>query len=252
VKVAVTDPPAGLAFGEAVDGSRRTALIVEPSDGRLPPLTPRGETLRQELSLWEDVPSELPIRTRSTGSGNDGPENRGLAERCLVGFNTGPPMLPSGYNNHMQIFQTDDQVAILNEMVHDTRIIPLDGRASLPDHVRHWAGSSRGRWEGDTLVVETGNFTDRTASFDPNPMFAIGSGEHLRLTERFQRVDADTLLYEFTIDDPATFTEPFTVAVSMRRSEEPVFEYACHEGNYGLLNILRGARVEEQTGEVAR
>jgi hypothetical protein len=153
-------------------------------------------------------------------------------------------MMPSGYNNNMQLFQTTDHVVILNEMVHDARVIPLDGRPHLTV-VRQWAGDGRGHWEGDTLVVESRNFTDRTASFDPGATAGLGSGETLHLTERFTRVDDDTLLYEYTVDDPATFTRPFTVALPMRKSEGAVFEYACHEGNYGLMNILRGARVDE-------
>ena len=127
----------------------------------------------------------------------------------------------------------------------DARIIPLDGRPHLPEGVRQWMGDSRGRWEGDTLVVETTNLTEHTGSFDPSAMQAIGTGLTVTLTERFRRLNADTLLYEYTVDDPSIFTRPFTVAVPMRRNDEPMFEYACHEGNYGLLNILRGARAEE-------
>ena len=187
---------------------------------------------------------------RSAGTGTDGPEYRGLAERCLVGFNTGPPMMPSGYNNQMQLFQTPDHVVILNEMVHDARIIPLDGRRHLPADIRQWMGDSRGHWDGDTLVVETANFTDKTPSFSPTIASAVGTGTNLTLIERFRRVDESTLLYEFIIDDPTTYTRPFTVALPMQKSEDPVFEYACHEGNYGLLHIMRGARIEER--EAAR
>ena len=161
-------------------------------------------------------------------------------------------MLPSGYNNHMQLVQTSDHVMILNEMNHDARIIPLNGRPALPTNLRHWAGVSRGHWEGDTLVVRTTNFTDKTASFAPGVTTAMGTGTTLNLTERFTRVDANTLHYEFTVDDPVTFTKPFTVLVPMRKSDEPVFEYACHEGNYGLMSILRGARAEEAAQEKAR
>ena len=237
-----------LDYGTNVIGDRRTSLIIDPSDGRLPPLTAIGESLRQVGSLREDLPIELPLRVRSAGTGADRPEDRGLAERCLVGFNSGPPMMPSGYNNNMQLFQTPGTVVIVNEMVHDTRVIPVDGRPPLPDTVRQWAGSSRGHWDGDTLVVETRNFTDKTASFEPSATTAIGTGLTVTLTERFQRIDEDTLLYEYTVDDATIFTRSFTVAVPMRRSDEPMFEYACHEGNYGLLNILRGARAAELTG----
>ena len=234
-----------LDYGTTIVDDRRTSLVVDPPDGRLPALTPEGEALRQVGSLIEDLPIPLPVRVRSAGTGADRPEDRGLAERCIVGFNSGPPMMPSGYNNNMQLFQTSDTVAILNEMVHDLRVIPLDGRPQLPGGIRQWAGSSRGHWEGDTLVVETTNMTDKTGSFDPSATTAIGTGLTVTLTERFTRLDDDTLLYEYTVDDPVIFTRPFTVAVPMRRSDEPVFEYACHEGNYGLLNILAGARAEE-------
>ena len=234
-----------LDYGTNVVGDRRTSLIIDPPDGRLPPLTPEGDALRQVGSLREDLPIAAPVRVRSAGTGADRPEDRGLAERCLVGFNNGPPMMPSGYNNNMQLFQTPDTVVILTEMVHDARIVPLDGRAGPSDTIRLWSGASRGRWEGDTLVVETANFSSKTASFDPGATTAIGTGETLRLTERFRRVDEGTLLYEFTVNDPTYFTKTFTAAIPMLRSDEPMFEYACHEGNYGLLNILRGARADE-------
>ena len=234
-----------LDYGTTIVGDRRTSLIVDPSDGRLPALTIKGETLRQVGSKWDDLPIPQPVRVRSAGTGVDQPEDRGLAERCLVGFNSGPPMMPSGYNNNMQLFQTAEHVVILNEMVHDLRVIPLDGRPHLSDDVRQWAGSSRGYWDGDTLVVKTQNLTDKTGSFDPTAMTSLGTGATVTLTERFSRFDEDTLLYEYTVDDPVIFTRPFTVVVPMRRSAEPMFEYACHEGNYGLLNILTGARAEE-------
>ena len=237
-----------LDYGTNVIGDRRTSLIIDPPDGRLPALTPEGEALQQFGSIWEDLPIEGPLRVRSTGTGADRPEDRGLAERCLVGFNSGPPMMPSAYNNNMQLFQTPDSIVIVNEMVHDIRVIPFDERPHLPENLRQWAGSSRGHWDGDTLVVETTNFTDKTASFELSNLHAIGTGLTLALTERFQRIDEDTLLYEYTVDDPTIFTRSFTVAVLMRRSDEPIFEYACHEGNYGLLNILRGARAEDLTG----
>ena len=196
-------------------------------------------------SLMEDMKQSPPIRVLATGARADGPEYRGLSERCLVGFNAGPPMVPSGYNNHVQIVQTPDHVAILNEMNHDVRVVPLDGRAPLPGSLRQWAGVSRGRWEGDTLVVRTTNFTDKTASFSPTVATALGTGATLTLTERFRLADARTLHYEFTIEDPQTFSRPFTAMVPMQKSDQPVFEYACHEGNSGLMHILRGARAEE-------
>ena len=229
--------------GTNVINDRRTSLIVDPPDGRLPPLRPGA--VEQVGSATEDVPGQRPVRYRTGGLGADGPEDRGLAVRCLLGFNSGPPMLPSYYNNHMQLFQTPSFVVILNEMVHDARIVPLDGRRHLSDRVRQWMGDARGHWEGDTLVVETTNFTDKTPTFSASITSSVGSGETFTLTERFRRVDADTLVYEFTVDDPASFTRPFTAVIPMRRSDAPVFEYACHEGNYGLYNILAGARIEE-------
>ena len=230
--------------GAGVVDDRRTALIVDPADGRVPALQP-GVPQQGGAADAEDVASTRPVRFRVGGIGTDGPEDRGLAERCLLGFNTGPPIVPAGYNQNLQLFQTADHVAILHEMVHDARIVPLDGRPHLPGGVRQWMGDSRGYWEGDTLVVETANFTDKTASFSPSVVSAMGTGSTLRLTERFTRIDNDTLLYEYTVDDPATFTRPFTVALPMKRGDA-MYEYACHEGNYGLMNMLAGARAEER------
>ena len=229
-------------LGTNVVDSLQASLIVDPPNGQLPTLVEGAQ--RQMGSLTNDIPGERPVRYRSGGIGLDGPEDRALAERCLVGFNSGPPMMPSGYNNNMQLFQTPDHVIILNEMVHDMRSIPLDDRPHLRG-IRQWMGDPRGHWEGDTLVVESQNFTEKTSSFDPAATFGLGTGETLHLTERFTRLDGDTLLYEYTVDDPSTFAQPFTVALPMRKLELPVFEYACHEGNYGLLNILRGARADE-------
>ena len=225
--------------GAGVVDDRRTSLIVDPPDGRVPEAQPGAD--RQGPGPGT---ATRPVRFRVGGIGSDGPEDRGIAERCLLGFNTGPPIVPGGYNQNIQIFQTADHVVILHEMVHDSRIVPLDGRAPLPGGLRQWLGSSRGRWEGDTLVVETTNFTANTASFNPSVVQSVGSGETLHLVERFSRLDADTLLYEYTVDDPATFTRPFTVALPMKRGSA-MFEYACHEGNYGMQNLLSGARAEE-------
>ena len=227
-------------IGTNVVESLQTSLIIDPPDGRLPALV--SDALRQVGSGAYDIPGERPVRYRVGGIGVDGPEDRGLSERCLVGFNAGPPMMPSAYNNNMQIFQTLDHVVILNEMVHDVRIVPLDGRQHL-DGIRQWMGDARGHWEGETLVVDTLNFTEKRASFDPfGGVISLGTGEHVRLTERFTRIDRDTLHYEYTVTDPTTFVRPFTVLLPMRRLEQPIFEYACHEGNYGLANMLRGAR----------
>ena len=231
--------------GARIVDDQRTSLITDPPDGRVPPLQPGIEL--DVLSLGEDLAGTRPVRVRAAGIGTDSYEDRGLAERCILGFNSGPPIVPVGYNQNIQIFQTTDHVVIFNEMVHDARIVPLDGRAHLGDDIRQWMGDSRGHWEGDTLVVETTNFTDKTASFNSSVATAAGSGATLHLTERFQRVGDDTLLYEFTVDDPTTFTRPFTAALPMKRGDG-LFEYACHEGNYGLFNMLAGARAKESMG----
>ncbi len=231
--------------GARVVEDRRTSLIVDPPDGRIPDLTPGA--LNQVGSLGEDLPGERPVRYRTGGIGADGPEDRGLSERCLLGFNVGPPIMPAGYNQNIQLFQTRDHVVILNEMVHDTRIIPLDRRPHLPHTVSQWLGDGRGYWEGDTLVIETRNFSDLVASFNAGVARALGTGATLHLTERFTRVDEDTLLYEFTVDDPTTLSQPITGVLQMQQGAAPLFEYACHEGNYGMLNLLTGARMEELT-----
>ena len=162
------------------------------------------------------------------------------ADRCIMGFNAGPPITPGGYNQNMQLFQTPDHVVVVTEMVHTTRVIPVDGRASLDDNIRQWSGDSRGHWEGDTLVVETTNF-------DPKTNFR-GARDTLRLTEWYTRVDDDTIDYRFTVDDPHTFTRPWTVSRPMTRITDRVsiFEYACHEGNYAMEGILGGARAAER------
>ena len=194
--------------GAGVVGDKRTSLITDPPSGRVPMLQPNQAMV--ELSLNEDRPGSRPVRVRAAGIGADSYEDRGLAERCLLGFNSGPPIVPAGYNQNIQIFQTPDHVVILHEMVHDARVVPLDGRGHLPDGVRQWMGDSRGHWDGDVLVVETINFTDKTASFNPSVATGAGNGTTLRLTERFSLVDEGTLQYEFTVDDPTTFTQTFT------------------------------------------
>jgi hypothetical protein len=213
--------------GSSIVKTRRTSLIIDPSDGRIPPLTPEGIARREARAA-----------ARKGRGPADSWEDRGLAERCIIGFNAGPPMMPSAYNNNFQLFLSAHYAVILTEMVHDARIVPLDGRPPLSSSISQWAGSSRGHWEGDTLVVETRNFTDKTGY--------QGTGEKLRLVERFRRADADTLMYEFTVDDPATFTRPWTAQIPMTRVPGQLFEYACHEGNYGLAGILSGHRAEEQ------
>ena len=216
--------------GTRTDGGRRTSLIVDPPNGRVPALTVDGQGRKDATAALR---GRLAI----------GPEDRSMGERCLLGFNAGPPMEPRAYNNHTQFFQTPNHLVILNEMVNDARVVPLDGRGHLPDDVRQWRGDSRGRWEGDTLVVETRNFHIRTAFSERQ-----GSSPDMHLVERFTRVDADTLLYAATMTDPSTWTEPWTFEISMVRSDEPVYEYACHEGNYGMDGILAGARSDEAGG----
>jgi hypothetical protein len=208
-----------------VNGRTRTSLIVDPPDGKLPALTPDGQAR-----------AEARAEARRLHPA-DGPEDRSLAERCLL-FNAGPPMLSGPYNNYVQLFQTRDHVVIFNEMVHDARLVPLDGRPHLPSAVRRLQGDPRGRWDGNTLVVETINFTDKTN--------VRGSGERLHLVERFTRTDANTLLYEFTVDDPASFTKPWSAVLPMAKSKDRLYEYACHEANYAMVGILRGARAQEK------
>jgi hypothetical protein len=230
---------------------RRTSIIVDPPDGRLPPTVPGA--FRQEGSYGEGwTAGERPVRYRGGGLYPASPEDRGLAERCLVGFNSGPPMLPGGYNQNIQIFQASDHVVILHEMVHDARVVPLDGRPHLPDAIRQWMGDGRGRWEGDTLVIESTNFTDKILSFNDSIQSGMGTGKTLHLTERLRRVDAGVLEYSFTVNDPATFTRPFTGIMMLRKSSEPIFEYACHEGNYAMTNMLAGARLSEAEANAAK
>ena len=216
-------------YGDRLTEDRRTSLIVDPPDGRIP-WTPTALEERQARAAARAA--------EPGGRITPGPEDRGLAERCILGFNSGPPMVPSAYNNNFQLVQTPETVVIVNEMVHNARIVSMDGRPHLSDEVRQWVGDSRGRWEGDALVVETTNFL-RDTSFR-------GSSEHLHLVERFTRVDADTLLYEFTVADERTWTRPWTAAVPMTKTNSPMFEYACHEGNYGMTNLLAGSRAQER------
>ena len=202
----------------------RTSLVVDPPNGRIPAVRPMVEAQRELTRL---------LRARHA----HGPEDRGISERCLLGFNSGPPMTPSAYNNNVQIFQSAGHVAILNEMVHSARLIPLDDRPHLPASVRQWVGDSRASWEGDTLVVTTRNFLAETSLGD--------SSASTHLVERFTRLDADTLLYEFTVSDPTTWSGPWTAQVLMTPSDQPLYEYACHEGNYSMASSLSGARAME-------
>ncbi len=217
----------------------RTSHIVYPANGRVPASVEGAP--RQFGGLGPDIPSTRPVRFIVGGIAKDGPEDRGLSERCLVGFNSGPPFVPSLYNNNMQIFQSKDTAVILTEMIHDARIVPLGEKPDLNKDVRLWSGDSRGWYEADTLVVETRNFNGLRQTFN-----STGSNIDMLLTERFTRVAYDTVNYEFTIDDPTTFTDKITAIVPMTKVAGQIYEYACHEGNYGMFNILRGERMEER------
>ncbi len=214
-----------LDSGTQAVGTRRTSLIVDPPSGRYPAMTADGEQRTaaraahrraQPADSWEDFSTY---------------------DRCILGFNAGPPMNPSAYNNNMQLFQTPDHVALVTEMVHTVRVVPLDGRPALDPSLLQWSGDSRGRWEGDTLVIETTNF-------DARRQWRSTTGS-MRLTERLTRVDAGTLLYQAIVDDPGTWERPWTFEVPMRRLEEDMWEYACHEGHHSMPLMLGGARALE-------
>ncbi len=226
--------------GLPIEENRRTSLIIDPPNGRMPARVPGAPVAFG--GLGPDIEGERPVRFAVGGIGKDGPEDRGLSERCLLGFNSVPPFMPSMYNNNVQLFQNKDHFVIFNEMIHESRIVPIDGRPHLPADVAQWTGDSRGYWDGDTLVVETINFTDKTQSFR-----GTGIAKNMHLIERFTRVSDEKVEYEFTVNDSQAFVAPVTVLVPMLKMEEEVYEYACHEGNYGMVNILRGQRVEEGT-----
>jgi hypothetical protein len=212
--------------GKHVVATRRTSLIVDPPNGRLPPMTPEGK--RRVAMRANERSVEF----------TDSAQQRPLMERCIHFDSAGPPMMPSAYNNNYQLVQTDKYVLIVNEMAHETRIIPLDGRPPLPSTVRQWNGSSRGHWDGDTLVIETTNFRTETDF--------RGTSENMHLTERFTRIAPDVLLYEFTVDDPETYTRPWTVQIPSTRTDGLMYEYACNEGNIAMRDMLAGARLAER------
>ena len=220
---------------------KRTSLLVDPPDGKLPPLTQEEQKAQRQLA-----------EARKT-SPADGPESRNLFERCITRGLPGA-MMGDFYNHNYHILQTPGYVVISVEMIHDARIIPLDGRPHMGRQIRQWLGDSRGRWEGNTLIVETTNFnniSDRTI----NGMLGaivFGTSPTGRVIERFTRLDADTIDYQVTVDDPATFTQPWTAAIPMTKLQGTLFEFACHEGNYGMVGILAGARVEEKAAEAAK
>src|SRR5437867_12380740 len=208
-------------FGTRI--AKQPSLVVDPPDGKIPALT-----------------KEAQDRTAQRRNRYDNVEERPLAERCILGFNSGPPMVPSAYNNNVQIVQTRNHVVILNEMIHSARIVSLTGRPHAPNEIRSLTGDSVGRWVGDTLVVDTTNFA-KEAGFR-------GATTNLHVVERFTRADPDTLRYEFTVEDPATWTKKWSASIPMTRTDELMFEYACHEANYGLEGVLKGARYHEKLG----
>jgi hypothetical protein len=217
---------------------KRTSLVVDPPEGRVPPMTPAGQKRQDERSAARRAA--------------ENPEDLPVYERCILGFNAGPPIIPGGYNQNIQLVQTRDYVVIHTEMVHTARIIPLDGRPRLPAHIRQWNGDSRGRWEGDTLVITSTHFTSTgtgTLMLDGN-LARTGIGwspdENLTLVEKFTRKDNDTLIYEFTINDPTVWTKPWTVSLAMTRSDQNIYEYACHEGNYDFPTMLSVGRAVER------
>jgi hypothetical protein len=200
------------------DFDNRTSLITDPPDGRVPPLTPEAQK-----------------RGSSPQRGFDGPEDRSLSERCIT---FGAPRIQAAYNSYFQIFQTRDSVAIFMETIHDARIIPLDGRPHIGQNIQQWLGDSVGHWEGDTLVVDTTNYS-------PKSDFR-GSHQNLHVVERFTRVSPNRIDYEITVNDPTTWTKPWTAMIPLKLTHEEVYEYACHEANEGMVGILSGARAQEQ------
>jgi hypothetical protein len=221
--------------GQGTVRSRRTSLVIDPPDGRIPALTPSAQRLVEARARREQL------------SPADSPEDRWLTERCIL-FGATVPMLPEPYNNNYRIIQSPGFVTILVEMNHDARVIPLDGRSALSPAIQQWTGDSRGRFEGDTLVVET-----RNLKFNHQSRFGVGylnglSDANLRVVERFTRVGENELRYQATIEDPTVYTRPWTVEVPLDRTEGPLYEVACHEGNYGMANILSGHRAEERAG----
>ncbi len=242
-------------WGDHLDEDLRTALIIEPASGHLPGLTAsarqrlqaqtaaRTGTVRDLFSPFEQITSFHP----------ENPEQLGLADRCLVGLNAGPPLSASAYNNNLRVVQTPGHVLLVTEMIHNARVVPLDGRPYLPGHMSQWNGDPRGRWRDDTLIVESRNFSDKIPAFQlslglfhTTDRGGAGSGRDLTLVETFRRTAPGRLEYRYTVTAPRTFTAPFTVAMTMRQTDGPMFEYACHEGNYAMGGILRGARKLEQ------
>jgi hypothetical protein len=205
----------------------RTSIVVEPSDGRLPPVNAEGRARAQARAAAR----------KAQGASTDRVQNRALSERCIIWPHEGPPMLPVGYNANIKIVQNADTIVIIQEMTHNIRVIPLVPTPPLGDAFRHWSGESRGWWEGDTLVVQTTNYNDEVAW--------RGSSRNLKVLERFSIADAETIKYEFTVEDKATWDIPWKGEILIRKADGEIWEYACHEGNYGIRNILNAARMEE-------
>jgi hypothetical protein len=223
--------------GSHIVKTRRTSLVIDPPDGRIPAFTPEAQ--KREAARAED-------RRKRGGDPADSWEDRSLGERCL---SRGAPKLSGGYNNNVQIVQAPGYIAILQEMIHEVRTIPLDGRPHVPKGIRQWLGDSRGRWEGGTLVVDTTNYSDKIIFNAFN--CCRGAGANLHVVERFTRVDAETIDYQYTVDDATTYVRPWTVSMPMSRTEGPLYEYACHEGNYGMAGLLSGARAQEKAAAEA-
>jgi len=224
-----------------INGEKRTSIVIDPPDGHVPPITPEARRRNAAILATRVSPDAAEGGGNQPMGAYDNPEARPLAERCLLGFSStaGPPSLPNyWYNNLKQIVQTPDTVLILNEMVHDARVVRMNAQ-HLPQTIRKWMGDSVGHWEGDTLVVDTTNFTDKTQF--------RGASENLHVVERLTRLDDRTILYRFTIDDPSTWARPWTGEYPWNATNDQIYEYACHEGNYALENILRAARAGGET-----
>ncbi len=222
--------------GTTAVGTRRTSLIVDPPDGRLPRLMPEAQRRADSPEASRIAATRrgaLPVASWTDLDAGD---------RCIQHAKAGPPISVGGYNNNVQVFQAPGYVALLNEQNHDVRIIPLDGRPHVGSRIRQWMGDSRGHWEGETLVVETTQFNGK---HDQVGRPLLSTGENLSLIERFSRTDRATLIYEFTATDPTIWVSPWTAQLPMKRNPDLIFEFACHEGNYGLYNIMAGSRTQE-------
>ncbi len=244
-------------YGTTMNEDRRTSLITDPANGRMPKLTEEA-VARMKADHARNHPVRAIVSIGVVNFLPEGPEKLGLSERCLLSFNAGPPLIPSAYNNNLRIIQTPKHVVIFTEMIHDARIVPIDGSAHLPAEMTKWTGDSRGHWEGDTLVVETTNFTGKTPTFqlplnlnEPEMNGVVGTGENFTLIERFTRTSDSRIVYEYTINDPSTFTTPFTASIPLKATDGQMFEYACHEGNHGAAGMLSGARQTEKEAAAA-